>query len=100
MCHWGGVCVYFLKSVRKGRFRNVWVGGGGGRWSHFLSTELEIQQCMGQSNAQGTADYSESESSSLLSLSTKARTPLGHTSPCLGMGTYFFNFPNAAARVP
>ena len=24
----GGVCVYFLKSVRKGRFRNVWVKGG------------------------------------------------------------------------
>ena len=23
----GGVCVYFLKSVRKGRFRNVWVKG-------------------------------------------------------------------------
>ena len=23
-----GVCVYVLKSVRKGRFRNVWVGGG------------------------------------------------------------------------
>ena len=25
----GGVCVNFLKSVRKGRFRNVWVWGGG-----------------------------------------------------------------------
>ena len=25
----GGVCVYFLKSVRKARFRNAWVGGGG-----------------------------------------------------------------------
>ena len=24
----GGVCVYFLKSVRKGRFRSVWVGAG------------------------------------------------------------------------
>ena len=24
----GGVRVYFLKSVRKRRFRNVWVGGG------------------------------------------------------------------------
>ena len=23
-----GVCVYFSKSVRKGRFRNVWVRGG------------------------------------------------------------------------
>ena len=29
----GGVCIYFLKSVRKGRFRNV--GLGGARWSHF-----------------------------------------------------------------
>ena len=29
-----GVCVCFLKSVRKGRFRNIWVrwGGGGGDW--------------------------------------------------------------------
>ena len=26
--HMGGVCVCFSKSVRKGRFRNVWVGGG------------------------------------------------------------------------
>ena len=25
--HRGGVCAYFLKSVRKGRFRNVWVKG-------------------------------------------------------------------------
>ena len=24
----GGVCVYFLKSVRKGHFRNAWVRGG------------------------------------------------------------------------
>ena len=26
----GGLCVYFFKSARKGHFRNVWVGGGGG----------------------------------------------------------------------
>ena len=26
--HKGGVCVYFLKSVKKGHFRNVWVVGG------------------------------------------------------------------------
>ena len=30
----GGVCVCLLKSVRKGRFRNVWVGGGWW-WSQF-----------------------------------------------------------------
>ena len=28
LVHRGGVCVCFSKSVRKGRFRNVWVGGG------------------------------------------------------------------------
>ena len=36
----GGVCVYFLKSVRKGRFRNVWVKGG--YVTIFLSTEAEL----------------------------------------------------------
>ena len=51
--------------MTKGRFRNAWVRGGGGLVT-FLSTELEIRQCKGQSNAQRTADYSESESSSLL----------------------------------
>ena len=32
----GGVCVHFLKSVRKGRFRNVWVRGeiGGHIFEH------------------------------------------------------------------
>ena len=30
----GGVCVYVLKSVRKGYFRNVWVGGGVGHRLH------------------------------------------------------------------
>ena len=36
----GGVCVYFLKSVRKGRFRNVWVwrGGGGAHISQYRAT--------------------------------------------------------------
>ena len=38
----GGVCVYFLKSVRKCRFRNVWVGGGG-KVVTFLSTELKLE---------------------------------------------------------
>ena len=32
----GGVCVYFLKSVRKGRFRNVWVKGGAGVGGHIF----------------------------------------------------------------
>ena len=34
---------------------------------------------MGRSNAQGPTDYSESESSTLLCLYTRAGTPLGHT---------------------
>ena len=45
----------------------------------FLSKQLETRRYMGRSKAQGTADYSESESSPLLSLSTRAGTPLGHT---------------------
>ena len=56
--------------------------GGGGVFT-FLSKQLEARRYMGRSNAQGTADYSELESSPLLSLSTRAGTPLGHTSPCL-----------------
>ena len=56
----GGVCVYFLKTVRKCRFRNVWVGGG---WEvvTFLSTELKLGRCRGRSTAQGTTAYSEWE---------------------------------------
>ena len=39
----GGVCVCFSKSVRKGHFRNVWVGGGGGRWSRFCAQSCTRQ---------------------------------------------------------
>ena len=67
----GGVCVYFLKSVRKGRFRNVWVGGGG---HIFEQTELQIGRCTRWSNVRGTTDYSESESPSLLRPATRAGT--------------------------
>ena len=38
----GGVCVCFLKSVRKGRFRNVWVGGGVGGHSFEHRAEQEM----------------------------------------------------------
>ena len=58
----------------------------------FLSTEPEIELCAWRSNEQGPTDYSEFELSPLSSLSTRAGTPLGHTFPCLWMGTYFFNF--------
>ena len=34
----GGVCVHLLKSVREGRFRNMWVGGG----LTFFGSELPI----------------------------------------------------------
>ena len=59
------------------------MGGGGGGVVTLLSTKLELGRCTGQSTAQGTTDYSDSESSSLLPLSTRAGTPFGHTSPCL-----------------
>ena len=47
----GGVCVYFLKSVRKGCFRNVWVGGGGGDDHFFEQAELQSGRCTRQGNA-------------------------------------------------
>ena len=37
----GGLCVYFLESVRKGGFRIVWVGGGG-RWSLFGAQSCKL----------------------------------------------------------
>ena len=40
----GGICVYFLKSVRKGRFRNIGLGGGGEVFICF-GTEPEIERC-------------------------------------------------------
>ena len=67
----GGVCVYFLKSVRKGHFKKVWVGGGGVGGHIFEQTELQIGRCTERSNARGTIDYSESESSSLVPPSTR-----------------------------
>ena len=44
-CHpvGGGGYVYFLKSARNGRFRNVWVTGG--QVLTFFSTELHIGRC-------------------------------------------------------
>ena len=42
----GGYCVYFLKSVRKGRFRNGWVWGEGVYGHIFKQTELQIGQCV------------------------------------------------------
>ena len=49
---WGGGCVYFLKSVTNGRFRNVWVGGGGVDGHIFVhragnSTMHAAEQCTG-----------------------------------------------------
>ena len=39
--HRGEVCASFLKSVRNGRFRNVWVGAGG-RCSHFSAQSCTL----------------------------------------------------------
>ena len=55
----GGVC--FSKSVRKGRFRNVWVGGGG-RWSQFCAQSCKREDTQGTGNAPGITHYSESNS--------------------------------------
>ena len=77
----GGVCVCFVKSVRKGLFRNAWASGGG---VTVLSTKLYKGRHKGRGNALGITHYHcESESSSLLPLSTRVGTPLGYTSPCL-----------------
>ena len=86
----GGGYVYIFFEICEKRTFQKCMGWGGG--VTFLSTELETRRCRGWSNTQGPTDYSKSESSPLLSLSTRAGTPLGHTSPCLWMGTYFFNF--------
>ena len=82
-----GGCVYFLKSVRKGRFRNVCVGGGGGgKVLKFFSTELHIGWCTQTCAAQFRHVYSETSSSFALPFSGRAGTPLGQTSPCLWTG--------------
>ena len=51
---WGGVCVYFLKSVRKGRFRNVWVGGGGSEtiFLHNRGPKLDVARIFSNLPAQ------------------------------------------------
>ena len=87
----GGGCVYFLKSVRKGRFRNVWVGGGGD--DHiFEQTELHSGRCTRQGNARGTTDYSESKSSSVLPPFQKGRNPIGAHIPLLVNWNKFLQF--------
>ena len=55
----GGVCVCFLKSVRKARFRNVWVGGGGGRWSQFCTKSCKRTDTQGTGNALRITHYSD-----------------------------------------
>ena len=87
----GGVCVYFFKSVRKGHFRNVWIGGGG-RWSHFSGQHDTLDGAHEHGTAPVDHLYCESASSSAVPFSGRAGTPLGQTSPCLWTGTYFFNF--------
>ena len=60
-----------------------WRGGGGGRWSQFCTKSCKWKDTQGTGNALRITHYSESDSLSLLRLSTRAGTPLGHTSPCL-----------------
>ena len=53
----GGGCVCFLKSVRKGRFRNVWVWGGGG--SQFCTKSCKRTDTQGTGNALRITHYSD-----------------------------------------
>ena len=73
---WGGVCVCFSKSMRKGHFRNVWVGGGG-RWSQCCAQSCTREDTQGTGNGPGITHYSESDLLSSLPLSARAGTPLG-----------------------
>ena len=72
---WGGMCILF-EICEKGPFQKcMGLGWGWGVDGHiFEQTELQIGQCTRRSNARGTTDYSESESSSLLPPSTRAET--------------------------
>ena len=81
--------MYFLKSVRKGHFRNECLGG---RSSHFSAQRNTLDTSHKQCTAPLNHLYSESSSPSALPFSGRAGTPLGHTSPCLWTATYFFNF--------
>ena len=65
----GGVCVCFSKSVRKGHFRNVWVGGA--RWSQFCVQSCKQEETQGTGKAPRITHYSESDSLSSLPLSTR-----------------------------
>ena len=60
-----------------------WEGGGGGRWSQFCTKSCKRKDTQGTGNALRITHYSESDWLSSLRLSTRAGTPLGHTSPCL-----------------
>ena len=49
----GGLCVYFLKSVRKGRFRNVWVGGGGGMITFLSKWSCKVDDAQDRAMLEG-----------------------------------------------
>ena len=50
----GGVCVCFSKSVRKGHFRNVWVGGGGVGGHSFAHRAVQGRTHRAQAMVQGS----------------------------------------------
>ena len=81
---WAPVKAHRLQDWEKLKEFQKCMGWGRGIDDHiFEQMELQSGRCTRQGNAGGTTYYSESESSSLLPLSTRAGTPLGHTSPCV-----------------
>ena len=81
LCGGGRMCILF--EICEKRPLQKCMGWGWVDGHVFEQTEMQIGRCTRRSNALGTTDYSESESSSLLPPSTMAGAPLGHTSPCL-----------------
>ena len=78
----GGMCMLF-EICEKTPFQKCMGLGGGGRWSQFCTQSWKREDTQGTGNAPRITHYSESDSLSSLPLSTRAGTPLGHTSPCL-----------------
>ena len=79
----GGGYVYAFQNLEKRLFQKCMGLGGGGRWSQFCAQHCKRDNTQGTGNAPEITHYSESDSLSSLPLSTRAGTPLGHTSPCL-----------------
>ena len=86
----GGVCVYFLKSARKGHFRNAWVGGRGGL--PFFSVAQQIGRCTQTWHCTVHPFLFRTTVIVSIPFFRQGWDPIRQTCPCLWTGTYFFNF--------